>query len=277
MSLCLCGEAVELSPLSREAIAPHLTTRWLGREVHCFEVLDSTNTTAREMAGAGAADGTAVIADAQRRGRGRLGRAWISPARKNLYLSVVLRNEVPLERLAQVSLLAGVATCATMREWAPQAAIKWPNDVLLGAHKAAGILSELDASGAAPVVILGIGVNLNSEQGDFPEELRDKATSLMLVTGTAIDRARFVGRLFGALEEQLDRWRRDGFPPIAAAWRQLTPLIGRRIHVQEPGADVEGTVVDLDDDGALRLRLDNGAEHRVVAGDVTVIGGYSPL
>jgi BirA family biotin operon repressor/biotin-[acetyl-CoA-carboxylase] ligase len=264
-----------MSPLTRDAIAPHLTTRWLGRELHCFEVLDSTNTTAREMAAAGAPDGAAVIADAQRRGRGRLGRAWISPARKNLYLSVVLRNAVPLERLAQVSLLAGVATCATMREWCATAAIKWPNDILLGDRKAAGILCELDAAGAAPVVVLGIGVNLNSEPGDFPDELRDKATSLLLASGAPIDRPRFAGRLLGALEEQVDRWRRDGFAPIAAAWRALTPLIGRRIHVQEPGGAVEGTVLDLDDDGALRIRLDAGGEHRVVAGDVTVVGGYT--
>jgi len=266
-----------MTPLTREAIAPHLETRWLGRELHCFEVLDSTNSTAREMAATGSPDGTAVIAEAQRRGRGRLGRAWVSPARKNLYLSIVLRSDVPPERLAQISLLAGVATCEAVRELCADAAIKWPNDVLVGDRKAAGILCEMDASGAAPVVVLGIGVNLNSDVGDFPDELRDKATSLKLARhGAVVDRARFTAALLNRLEPHIDTWRRSGFAPIAAAWRRLAPLIGRRIHVEEPGGSVEGHVVALDDDGALRLRLDGGAEHRVVAGDVTVLGGYPP-
>ncbi|MEO8602542.1 MAG: biotin--[acetyl-CoA-carboxylase] ligase [bacterium] len=264
-----------MTPLTREAIAAHLETTWLGRELHCFEVLDSTNTTARELAAAGAPDGSVVIADAQRRGRGRLGRAWVSPACKNLYLSTVLRSDVPAERLAQVSLLAGVATCEAVRAHCVEATIKWPNDILLGDRKAAGILCEMDAAGAAPVVVLGIGVNLNSEAGDFPDELRDKATSLQLAGGVAVDRARFAAQLLHRLELHLDVWRRQGFAPIAAAWRSMSPLIGRRLHVQEPGGSVEGTALALDDDGALRIRLDDGREHRIVAGDVTVIGGYS--
>jgi BirA family biotin operon repressor/biotin-[acetyl-CoA-carboxylase] ligase len=264
-----------MNPLSREVILPHLGTAWLGRELHCFEVLDSTNSTAREMAAAGAADGAVVIADAQRRGRGRLGREWVSPARKNLYVSVVLRCDLPPERLAQISLLAGVATCETIREWCPQAAIKWPNDVLLDGRKTAGILAEMEQSRGQRAVILGIGVNLNSSAGDFPDELRDKATSLHLASGVDVDRARFAGRLLTALEARYDQWRRDGFAPIAAAWRTLAPLIGRRIHVAEPSGTVAGEVLALDDDGALRIRRDDGSEHRVVAGDVTVIGGYA--
>src|SRR5258706_15946388 len=105
------------APLTPATIAHHLQTRWLGRTLHCLAELDSTNTTARELAAAGAADGTVVIAEAQRAGRGRLGRSWASPAGKNLYLSAVLRSEMPAERLAQISPLAGVAVCETVREW----------------------------------------------------------------------------------------------------------------------------------------------------------------
>lgn len=263
-----------MTPLSRESILPHLGTAWLGRELHCYEVLDSTNSTAREMAANGAPDGAVVIADAQRRGRGRLGREWVSPARKNLYVSIVLRCDLPPDRLAQISLLAGVATCETIREWCPDAAIKWPNDVLLGDRKTAGILAEMEQSRGERAVILGIGVNLNSSLGDFPDELRDKATSLHLAGGLDVDRARFAGRLLTAVERRYVQWQRDGFAVIATAWRELAPLIGRRIHVAEPGGSVEGDVVALDDDGALRIRRDDGTEHRVVAGDVTVVGGY---
>ncbi len=261
-------------PLTAAAIGPFLTTRWLGRALHCLAELDSTNTTAREMAAAGAADGTVVIADAQRRGRGRLGRSWVSPAGQNLYLSAVLRCDLPVERVPQISLLAGVAACETVREWCP-AEIKWPNDVLVGGRKVVGILAELDGAGAQGVVVLGIGVNLNGALDDFPAELRDKAGSLRVATGAPVDRARFAGRLLNNLEVRYEQWRDRGFASIAAAWRELTPLIGRHIRLQEPGAIVEGTVIDIAEDGALRLRLADGREHRAVAGDVTVVDGYA--
>jgi BirA family biotin operon repressor/biotin-[acetyl-CoA-carboxylase] ligase len=263
-----------MTALTAAAIEPHLRTRWMGRVLHIFPELDSTNITARDMAAAGAADGTAVIAEAQRRGRGRLGRSWASPAGKNLYLSVLVRGDVPLEHVAQLSLLSGVAACETVRQWC-RAEIKWPNDVLIDGRKVVGILAELHGSGAERTVVLGIGVNLNATLDDFPEELRDKAGSVSLATGAAVDRAHFAGRLLNALETRYEQWSREGFAPIAAAWRSLTPLIGREIRVQEPGALVEGTVIDIDDEGALRLRLADGAEHRVLAGDVTVVGGYA--
>jgi BirA family transcriptional regulator, biotin operon repressor / biotin---[acetyl-CoA-carboxylase] ligase len=260
--------------LSAESIAPHLQTRWLGRSLQCFPSLDSTNTTARELAATDAADGTVVIADAQRRGRGRLGRSWESPPGSNLYLSALLRCALPIDRLSQISLLAGVAVCETVRQWCP-ADIKWPNDVLAAGRKVAGILAELDGVGARRAVILGIGVNLNTGLDDFPPELRDKAGSLRVAGGTEVDRARFTGRLLNNLEVRYEQWRREGFAPIAAAWRGLAPLVGRFIRVQEPGAVVEGTVIDIADDGALRVRLADGREHRVVAGDVTVLDGYA--
>jgi BirA family biotin operon repressor/biotin-[acetyl-CoA-carboxylase] ligase len=199
----------------------------------------------------------------------------VSPPRTNLYLSVVLRCDVPVERLAQISLLAGVATCEAVRAWCPAAAIKWPNDVLIGGRKVAGILAELEQGGGGRAVVLGIGVNLNSGADDFPDELRDKATSLRLVVGDPVDRAHFAGLLLTRLEARYDEWHRDGFAPIAASWRALAPLVGRRIQVQEPAGVVEGEVVDLDDDGALRLRRDDGSLYRIIAGDVTVLGGYS--
>jgi len=260
--------------LDEESITPHLTTTALGRNLHVFPELDSTNTTAREMAAAGAPHGTVVIADAQRQGRGRLGRSWVSPPGVNLYLSAVLRGELPAERVAQISLLAGVATCETVREWCA-AEIKWPNDVLAGGRKVAGVLSEMTAAGTEHVIVIGIGVNLNSSLDDFPAELRDKAGSLRLATGASIDRARFAGRLLSALELRYEQWRHDGFAPIAAAWRALAPCLGQSIRVLEPGDSVvEGIVVDIDGDGALRIRGADGREQRIVAGDVTVIDGY---
>ena len=254
-------------------IRPHLDTRWLGRDLRCLDAVDSTNTVARDLARSGATNGTVVIAESQSQGRGRLGRGWVSPAYKNLYLSVVLRGELPMERLPQLSLLAGVATCDAICEW-HLATIKWPNDVLIDGRKVAGLLAETDSDRGERFVILGIGINLNAEQDDFAPELWDKAGSLRMALGHPVDRARVAGRLLTHLEQRCEEWRDQGFASIAAAWRERSDLIGREIVVQEPGGTVTGRAIDLDDDGALRLRLASGAEHRVVAGDVTVVGGY---
>jgi BirA family biotin operon repressor/biotin-[acetyl-CoA-carboxylase] ligase len=263
-----------MQPLTKDAVFAHLRTRWLGRSLHCFDLLASTNTTAREMAAADAPHGTVVMADAQSQGRGRLGRSWASPPGTNLYLSAILRAAVPAERLAQISLVAGVAVCTAIRDWCP-ASIKWPNDVIAGDRKVAGILAELEGADPSPVVVLGIGVNVNAGADDFPPELREKAGSIRLACGAPVDRAQVAARLLAEVERWYDRWARDGFAPVAAAWRALAPCVGRPIRVAQPGDTVrEGLVVDIDDDGALRLRDADGREHRVVAGDVTVLGGY---
>lgn len=258
-------------PLSAAAIELHRATTWLGRDVRLFDSVDSTNTIARELAREGAAHGTVVIAESQARGRGRLGRGWVSPPRLNLYVSIVLRSGLPAARLAEIGLMAGVAACDALAEWC-STKIKWPNDILSEGRKVAGILAETEGEGA---LVLGIGVNVNATAADFPPELRDKAGSIRMATGNVVDRGRVAARLFNALELWHDRLCRDGFASVAAAWRARTDLIGRTIRVQEPAAEVRGEVLGLDDDGALRLRLADGTVHRVVSGDVTVVDGYA--
>ncbi len=255
-------------------IRRHLETRWLGRELRCLDVVDSTNTVARDWARSGAPNGAVVIAESQTHGRGRFGRHWISPPYRNLYLSTVLRSAVPVERFPQMSLLAGVATCEAICEW-HAAAIKWPNDVVIDGRKVAGILAEADSDRGQRVVVLGIGVNVNAQREDFPPELRDKAGSLAMALGHSVDRARVAGRLLTHLERRFEQWRDEGFARIAEAWRARSDLLGREIVVQEPGGAVAGRAIDLDDDGALRLRLASGAEHRVVAGDVIRVLGVA--
>jgi BirA family biotin operon repressor/biotin-[acetyl-CoA-carboxylase] ligase len=260
--------------LTAGAIRAHLTASWIGREIHCLETTDSTNSRVRDLGLEGAADGTVVTAEEQSAGRGRRGRSWVSPPGRNLYMSVLLRTDLPAEAVSQLSLLAGVAACEVLREWCDDAALKWPNDVLVGGRKVVGILSELEARRERPFVVLGIGINVNMALEEFPEDLRDKAGSLLMATGKPVDRGRVAGLLLSRLEERYEDLRRHGFAPIAERWRTLSGFLGRSIRVQEPGGIVEGKVVDLDGDGALRLRLEDGKEHRVLAGDVTVLDAY---
>ncbi|MBI4514355.1 MAG: biotin--[acetyl-CoA-carboxylase] ligase [Deltaproteobacteria bacterium] len=266
-------------PLRTDDIAPHLETVRLGRRLHCFDLLDSTNTRARELAEAGAAEGTAVIADRQSRGRGRLGRSWSSPPALNLYLSLILRPPLPPMAAPQITLVLGLAAAQAVREWTPEVSIKWPNDLVSRGRKLAGILTEMATDeDRIRFVIAGIGVNLNGEAGDFPPELRDSAISLRSVTGASVDRGRFAARLLHHLELRYDEFVRDGFAAIAPCWQAYSGLTGAAIVVQSQSGDmserITGTVLGLADDGSLRLRQADGSERRIVAGEVTVVGGY---
>jgi len=258
-----------------EEIRDGLATRWLAREIRWFDAIDSTNRVALELARAGAAHGTTVVAEGQSAGRGRLGRSFYSPPYLNLYTSVVLRPrlataEAPTWILASACAVAE-AIAATLGD--PDAVeIKWPNDVLLGGLKTSGILVELGAEATrVAFLVLGIGVNLNVDRAAFPQEFRALATSLSSHAGRRIDRVAFARRLYHRLEETLDDCARGGFAAVRPRFESRFRMPGRRVVVQElDGSRVAGTALGIDADGALRVLRDGGAELRVVAGDVTL-------
>ena len=255
-------------------LAPHLRGAW--RCVHWLEEVDSTQRVARDLARGGAPEGTTVIAERQTAGRGRLGRQWHSPAGLNLYCSIVLRPPLAPSAVPQLALVAGAAVAAAVQEETGlRSGIKWPNDVLLGDRKVAGILVELESEvERVHHVIAGIGVNLNAPRTAFPPALRPKAGSLRLATGRRVDRAAFTGRLLAALEARYGRFLARGFASVRAEWESYSVLTGAEVRVASPEGELAGRVVGLDDDGALRLRRPGGDVVRVVAGEVTVPGGY---
>ncbi len=252
--------ALELRPLIR--------TRRLGKTLHVFPELGSTNDEARSRAEKGAADGEVVLAEAQSAGRGRRGRSWSSPPGKNVYLSVILRPDLPPARAPELTLLASVALCDQIRAEGVDAGIKWPNDELAGGRKLAGILTEL-ATDPERVqwVVLGMGVNVNAEPGDLPEELRPLATSLAGELGRPVARAPFVTGLLATLEGWLDRHAAEGFGPVRAAWRERSHTLGREVRARVGEREVEGVAEDIDETGALLVRA-RGKLERVLAGDV---------
>jgi BirA family biotin operon repressor/biotin-[acetyl-CoA-carboxylase] ligase len=256
-------------------IAPHLTGRW--RDVRWLESTDSTQRVARELARAGAPEGVLVVAERQTAGRGRLGREWHSPAGVNLYASLVLRPAVAPAAMPQLALVVGVAVAAAVEEASGRRpGLKWPNDVLLDGRKVAGVLTEMDSElDRVHFAIAGIGVNLNAPASAFPRALRDKATSIFAATGRRVDRAAFAARLLAALEARYGRWLEVGFATgVRAEWESYSSLTGRRVRVAAADGAVAGEVLGLDTDGALRLRAADGRTQRVVAGEVTVQGGY---
>ena len=260
------------------ALSAKLSTHILGNPLHFFSTIDSTNTYAARLAHEGAFEGTTVIADSQSGGKGRLGRSWVSPPGVNLYLSVILRPPVSTAVAPQLNLLAAIAVADAIRETTRLSpAIKWPNDVLVADKKVCGILAEMQTdTGGLRAVIVGIGVNINAPLSAFPEELRDKASSLLIAGGQTIERSTFTASLLTHLEKSYVLWLQEGFSTLRLRWeRYAAHLLGTRISVAVPEGTVVGTVLGLDRDGGLLVQGDNGERHRLLAGDVTVLGGYN--
>jgi BirA family biotin operon repressor/biotin-[acetyl-CoA-carboxylase] ligase len=258
----------EPDALDAAVVQPRLVTHWLGRAWRHLPTTGSTNDEAAAWARAGAPAGAVVVADAQTRGRGRLGRRWHSPPGASLYFSVVLRPPLPPHRVPPLTLAAGVAVAEALTALDITPQLKWPNDVLLDGKKVAGILTEMSSDlDRVHHVVVGIGVNLNTR--DFPEELAAIATSAALVRGLPVVRADFAAALCARLEHWVDRFVAEGASVVATAWKQHARIFGRRVRVTAGRDVIEGVAEDLDDDGALRLRLDDGRTTRVIAGEVT--------
>lgn len=255
--------------LSALELLPLLGTRELGQTLHAFDALPSTNAKAFALATEGAGHGEVVIAEEQTSGKGRRGRTWVSLPGKSLSMSVILRPELPPQRASELTLVTAVALAETLAEAGADVAIKWPNDVQIKGLKVAGILTELSAEPErVHFVVVGIGVNLNGLSTDFPRELSGQLTSLEAARGQKVSRALFTAALLAQLEDWYDRHATEGFAPVRQAWRDRASTLGRDVVVHLEQRQLHGRAEDIDQDGALLLRLPDGTLERVVAGDV---------
>jgi BirA family biotin operon repressor/biotin-[acetyl-CoA-carboxylase] ligase len=251
-------------------INPLLGTKWIGRKIHLFETVDSTNTKAYEFALRGAGEGEVVVAESQKKGRGRLGREWFSPPFSNLYLSVILRPKIPPHQASLITLMAAVATAEALRKFSGlDPRIKWPNDVLLNDRKVAGLLNEIHSEpDRIHFVILGIGINLNMDTPMVSKEIRSRATSLKIETGQTVSRKAFLKTLLEELETWYEVFLEEGGTIILNAWRDRARIQGKQVNVTSFGEMLRGVAIDVDSDGALILETETGERKRVVAGDV---------
>jgi len=244
--------------------AGRLTRRRFGAVIHRFGEVDSTQTVARNLAAAGAPEGTVVTAEHQVSGRGRAGRSWHDRPGESLLFSVVLRPGIEAAAVPQISLLAAVGVAEaveTVTGLAP--GIKWPNDLVMDGRKCAGVLAEATSDGAAVArVILGIGINVN--QTVFPLELSAGATSLALARGGPVDRWELLAALLARLEARYDAFLDRGFAAVHGEWCRRALTLGRPVLAGE----VRGIAEGLDHDGALLVRDAANRVRRVLAGDV---------
>jgi BirA family transcriptional regulator, biotin operon repressor / biotin---[acetyl-CoA-carboxylase] ligase len=257
-------------PLDLVQVCKSLDAKRLGTKFHYFTEIGSTNSQARELAERGAAEGEVVVAECQSQGRGRLGRRWESPALANLYFSVILRPKLAPLHAPQITLMAAVALIESVGAFiAEKATIKWPNDILVNGKKVAGILTEaVCVPERVEYVILGIGVNLNYPIDRMPDELRQRATSLLNLTRSEVNRESFLRRLIQDLDRCYGDLEQSGFEPLAPRWEAHFGLRGQRVRIELQEQVIVGRARGIAQDGALLIEGDDGTLQRIIAGDV---------
>ena len=250
-----------------------LDTQTIGRDMHYYPSVDSTNRVAKALAYHGAQDGTIVVAEEQTGGKGRLERNFFSPRGKGIWFSVVLRPNFSPHEAPKFTLMAAVAVAEAMARFNLQAQIKWPNDILFDGRKLVGILTEMSGEiGKIAYIVIGVGINVNINRDEFPEDLRPVAASLSEMSGETISRV----ELFRAVLEEFDKLyaivNSSGFDKVIELWRNYNVTLGKNVRViaaVDGGESFTGKAVDLDSSGALVVETSDGLR-TVYAGDVSI-------
>lgn len=252
-------------------IEAHLTSSVLGRNIHYFGEVDSTNNEAKKLAANGCPEGTIVVAEAQATGRGRLARGWFSPFGKGIWLSVVLRPPFAPMEAAKCTLMAAVGVNRAINAvTGTGCGIKWPNDILWNGRKVVGILTEMSAEmDAINYVVIGMGINVNIKQQDFPSEIAATATSLAEAAGCQIPRIKLLTSILSELESVYTAVKTSGFAPVLEEWKTQSITLGQQVDVYGIDRNFSGLALDIDADGALLIKTPQGIE-RVMAGDVSI-------
>ncbi|MBM7564524.1 biotin--[acetyl-CoA-carboxylase] ligase [Paenibacillus sacheonensis] len=229
--------------------------------IRLFDEVDSTQNIAQRLAEDGAPDGTLVIAEQQTNGRGRMGRKWVSPSGKGIWMSFVLRPGMSIQFAPQLTLLTAVALCRALRAIAPplDIGIKWPNDLLIAGKKISGILLESTAEEERlRYVIAGVGISLNLTAEDYPPELLDIATSLRIELGKPLDRSEVIAGFFSQYQQLYAIYQREGFAPIQTLWEALSVTLHKPTRLIIGGAETIAMPIGLNEQGALLVRKDDG-------------------
>lgn len=251
-------------------VQQYLRTAKYGRNITYLERCASTQIIAHEAAQEDVEDGTVILSEEQTAGKGRMARPWDSKAGKGIWMSVIARPRLAPQQAPQMTLVAAVAVTRAIEEVTglmPQ--IKWPNDLLLNGKKITGILTELQTEpDMIKAIILGIGINVNQNQADFPLELEEIASSLKIEKGEAIDRTYLIAKILGYLEDYTKLYETHGFSPIKLLWESYSNTAGKRIRAVMLNETIEGIARGISEDGMLELQLADGTIRGIYSADI---------
>jgi len=253
-------------------IKKNLKTKILGKKIFSYRKVGSTNVLGFRLAETKAEEGTLIVAEEQTKGKGRMGRSWYSPPRLGLWMSLILRPDIPPFKAPGLSICAGLALAQAIGEMAGiEAKIKWPNDCLIDGKKVGGILLELSAElDRINFVIVGIGVNVNHSEKDFPKSLAETSTSVKIKLGKDISRLALLTSFLEKFERIYLDFKKNGLSPQREAIKNFSSLLGEKVAVKFGKEKIEGMAEDIDDNGSLVIKTNKG-EKVVTAGEVTVI------
>ncbi len=247
-----------------------------GNNIFCLSEVESTNTFILNMARSQAPEGTVVVADFQHSGRGRHGKSWFSPQGKNLTFSVLMRPEVEIEYAQRITLGIADTLASSMEEFfshidavLPTVTVKWPNDLLIKGKKVSGILMEsILKDKFITALAIGIGINLNILQEDFPEELNGKATSLIHYSKKILVAEDLLAIILRNLEQDYARWERNNYRDVVSRWKQRCEQLGQPITVIQSEEREEAIFEDVDDSGYLVYRRKDGTLKPLISGEI---------
>ena len=272
------GYKFVLSPdvLTYEEIEKFLDTKYIGRELIYLPAVDSTNNYAKNIA-SNKNEGTVVTAEQQLSGKGRLGRDWTSPSHKGIYMSIILKPDLDPSKVAKLTLIGAAAVYKALKDIGIQSQIKWPNDIVIDGKKVCGILTEMSCElNIIDYIIMGIGINVNLDKDDIPKELKDKATSLKLVTKKTINRKELLGLVLNHFEKLYESFKKDlNLDEVIKICKENSALLGKEVHIIQGNSTRKGKAIDINSEGELIVKFDTGIE-TIYSGEVSVRGlnGY---
>lgn len=260
--------------LSKAEIESMVQTKWAGRKVIYYEETDSTNIRAKDAGERGGKHGTLFVAERQSAGKGRRGRGWESPAGTSIYMTILLHPDFLPGKAPRLTLLMALAVAEAVKSVTGlTGGIKWPNDVVSNGKKLCGILTEMSTEiGCINYVVIGVGINVNQET--FPEEIKDKATSLRLETGRSFRRAELIAAVMERFEACYETFlKTEDLSGVRKEYNRLLVNRNQEVKVLEPGNEYEAHAIGINDTGELIVKTSDG-EKAIYAGEVSVRGVY---
>lgn len=255
-----------------EASLPHKHLNMLGKAIHIYREVSSTNNIARQMAISGAAEGTIVMSKSQISGKGRMQRQWMCPPGKGLLMSIVLRPEINLQFVPQLTLLSAVVVAETIKKVTGcPAGIKWPNDILINDKKVCGILTESSFSGhCVEYIVLGLGINVNLDKNQLPLDCQETSTSLSLELGHRVSRIKVLEQFIINWDKHYREFCQAGHPYLKRKWIEHNVTLGRNISIKKDKDVIHGVAVDISENGGLIVNLPDGSVKEFLAEDVSL-------
>lgn len=254
-------------------IGQGLNTKAFGKkQIACFGETDSTNARAKELAIQAAPEGTVVMANSQLSGRGRRGRSWFSPPLTGIYMSLVLRPHISPSEAQKLTLITAVGLAEAIETIAGlKTEIKWPNDIMIKGRKVAGILTEISTEmDFVHYIVIGIGVNVNTRSESFPEDIKERATSLYIESGRQYSRVALIRIILERFEDIYNTFKIGGFKRTLKEWMKRADIVGRTVEVNAMNTVYKGEVTSIDQDGGLIVRDKRGNYHRIISGDISI-------